>query len=486
MLRSLGVFLLGAISTSVLLGQAPPAPTQPGQTPSPPSQTPGQAPPGQGQAPGRGTEQTAPVPMPGETPAPKPQTGPPQPGVTITLEDALTRARSLAQQYQAASLAAGLAHEDRVQAKAALLPTVNWFNQFIYTEPNGTPSGVFVPNDGPHVYANYAIVHGDIFAPGKRADYRRAIAAEAAARARAEVAARGLVATVVQNYYGLLVAQRKVANAERSLDEARRLLDITQKQESGGEAAHADVVKAQIQVQQRERDLQEARLAVERARIGFGVLLFTDYTQDFAVEDNLATTPPLPPMNQVQEIAARNNPDIRAAQATVQQQQFELASAKAGYLPNLSFDYFYGIDANQYAIYNRNHQRNLGYVAQGTLTVPVWNWGATRSKVRQSELRLRQARFDLSFTQRQLLANLNSFYLESQTAAAQVASLRSSMDLSAESLRLTLLRYQAGEATVLEVVDAQTTLAQARNAYDDGLVRYRVALANLQTLTGAF
>jgi outer membrane protein TolC len=49
-----------------------------------------------------------------------------------------------------------------------------------------------------------------------------------------------------------------------------------------------------------------------------------------------------------------------------------------------------------------------------------------------------------------------------------------------------LLRYQAGESTILEVSDAQTTLVQARNAYDDGLVRYRLALANLQTLTGAF
>jgi outer membrane protein TolC len=46
------------------------------------------------------------------------------------------------------------------------------------------------------------------------------------------------------------------------------------------------------------------------------------------------------------------------------------------------------------------------------------------------------------------------------------------------------LRYQAGEAIALEVVDAQNTLTAARNAYDDGLVRFRVALANLQILTG--
>ena len=49
-------------------------------------------------------------------------------------------------------------------------------------------------------------------------------------------------------------------------------------------------------------------------------------------------------------------------------------------------------------------------------------------------------------------------------ANSQMASLRHSLELSAESLRLTLLRYQAGEVTVLEVVDAQTTLTQARNA----------------------
>jgi outer membrane protein TolC len=65
-------------------------------------------------------------------------------------------------------------------------------------------------------------------------------------------------------------------------------------------------------------------------------------------------------------------------------------------------------------------------------------------------------------------------------------SLASSAEMAADSLRLTTLRYQAGEATVLEVVDAQNTLSLARNAYDDGQARFRVAVANLQTLTGTF
>jgi outer membrane protein len=131
-----------------------------------------------------------------------------------------------------------------------------------------------------------------------------------------------------------------------------------------------------------------------------------------------------------------------------------------------------------------NGRQNLGYVAQATLNIPVWNWGATRSKIKQAELKRDQAQLDLSLTQKSLQANLAAAYTEAQAAQAQLDSLRSSADLAAESLRLTLLRYQAGEATALEVVDAQNTVNQSRNAQDDGLARYRVALANLQTLMG--
>jgi outer membrane protein TolC len=88
--------------------------------------------------------------------------------------------------------------------------------------------------------------------------------------------------------------------------------------------------------------------------------------------------------------------------------------------------------------------------------------------------------------QRTLVKNLHGFFEEAQTARDQVVLLRRTVDLASESLRLNTLRYQAGEATILELVDAQTTLTQAKNAYDDGLVRYRVALGNLQTLTGVF
>src|SRR5258708_18417035 len=81
---------------------------------------------------------------------------------TINLQDALARARQYGGQIQSANLAALLAREDRVQARAARLTSVNAFNQFIYTEPNGTPSGVFVSNDCPHLDNEPAIVHQEL------------------------------------------------------------------------------------------------------------------------------------------------------------------------------------------------------------------------------------------------------------------------------------------------------------------------------------
>jgi outer membrane protein TolC len=412
-----------------------------------------------------------------------------QPGdapLKLTLRDALTRARAINPQLLSANLAAQIAREDIVQAKAALLPTAQGFSQFIYTQPNGTPSGIFVSNDGPHVYNDQLQVHADIYAPGKLADYHRAIAAEAVARARADLAARGIVATVAQNFYAMAVGTRKVANARTSLDEAQRFLDITNRLEAGGEAAHVDVIKAQIVVAQRQRDLQDAQLAYEKGQIGLAVLIFPNYRQNFTVSDDLETPAPLPDFSSIQKLASSNNPDIRAAEATVVQSGYEVSVARAGLYPSLSFDYFYGINANQFAIHNPYGQNLLGSVAQAQLTVPIWTWGAARSKIRQAELRAQQAKVDLTATQRELLGNLNSYYLEARAAAGQLPSLQQSVTLSQDNLRLTQLRYQAGESTAQEVVDAQTQLTQSRGAYDDGLVRYRLAIANLQTLTGNF
>lgn len=423
-----------------------------------------------------------------------PQAGAP---VTITLQDALQRARLNDPQYRSAVTDLGLAREDRVQARAGLLPNLNYNNSFIYTQGTGplpancastaagcAPPPRFIANNGVHEYISQADLHQTLSLTNF-ADYRKSSAALAQARAKAEVATRGLVVTVTQSYYGLVVAQRKYATAQRAAAEAARFLDISQKLESGGEVAHADVIKARIQAQQQQRDLQEAQLDMDRRRLDLAVLIFPDFNQDFAVVDDLQTPEPLPSFAEVEVAGKKNNPELRAALGAFEVANHEVTAAWGGLLPALSVDYFYGIDSNQFAIRN-DGVRNLGYSAVASLQIPIFSWGSDRSKLKQAELRRDQAHVELSYAQRQLLSHLRQFYNEAETARSEMESLASSAEIAAESMRLTTLRYQAGESTVLEVVDAQNTVTLARNAYDDGQSRYRVAVANLQTLTGTF
>ncbi len=419
--------------------------------------------------------------------------------ITITLNDAIARAEKYGMQIQTANIAAQLAHEDKKQANAATLPSANLLNQFIYTEGNGTPSGVFVANDGVHVYNEQIQAHEELLSLARRGEVRMAAAAEAVARAKADVAARGLRSTVVQDYFAIVSAERKLRNAERSLDEARQFVDITQKQQQGGEAARADVIKAQIQQQQRERDVQDARLGEQKAKIALAVLIFPTLQIDYAVVDDLAQVGLLPPEPEAAAQARASNPDLRATREALNQAKIGVSVARYAYLPSLGLDVFYGIDANQFAFRSANaedtgrstlphfeipYRQNLGYSAMATLNIPLWNWGSIHSKVKQAQLKEEQAELDLSTTQKQVQADLATAYQEAKAALAQIESLRSSSDLANESLRLTVLRYKAGEATTLEVVDAQTTANAARGAYDDGLARYRIALENLKTLTG--
>jgi outer membrane protein TolC len=416
--------------------------------------------------------------------------------LTITFQDALQRARQNTPEYRSAVTDLGLAREDRVQARAGLLPDVNYNNSFIYTQgtaplpasclaPNAScPTSRFVANNGVHEYISQGDIHQALSLTNV-ADYRRSAAALAEARAKAEIATRGLVVTVTQAYYGLVVAQRKYANAQRAASEAGRFLDISQKLETGGEVAHADVIKARIQAQQQHRDLQEAQIEMERSRLDLAVILFPDFNQDFSVVDDLQNPEPLPTFVEIEAAGKKNNPDLRAALAAYEVANHGVTAAWGGLLPALTVDYFYGIDANHFAT-KTDGIRNLGYSAVATLQIPIFSWGADRSKLKQAELRRDQANVELSFAQRQLLSHLRQFYSEAETARAEMESLASSAEMAAESIRLTTLRYQAGESSVLEVVDAQNTLTAARNAYDDGQSRYRIAVANLQTLTGSF
>jgi outer membrane protein TolC len=428
-------------------------------------------------------------------PAAKAQSGTPSPAAPITLDEAIRRAQAVETTYGAAVADAGVAQAQRGIARSTLLPGVVYHNQYLYTQGQTAPldqagsngqstSPVrFIANNAVHEYTSQGIVTETSGGTGV-ADYRRSVAEAAAARARLAVSRRGLVATVVEEYYSVLAANGKVAVANRALAEASRFGAITRQREGGGEVAHADVVRADLQEQQRQRELNDAALAADKARVDLGVLLFPDPTTQYNLAATLDQMPSLPAKAEIDAAAKSNNPDVRAAFEALRAADYEVSSTRFGYAPDLSLSYSYGIDAPEFAVHAPDGTRNLGYSASATLDIPVWDWFATHDRVKQSTIRRTQARAELTVTQRRLIASLDELYKEASVAQTQMTLLDQSVQTATQSLRLTNLRYAAGEGAVLEVVDAQNSLVGAETSRADGAVRYYVALANLQTLTG--
>ncbi len=410
----------------------------------------------------------------------------------ITLDEAIVRARGNEASFAAAVAASGVSKLDRSIARSALLPSVTYHNQYLYTQgaggfaagstPGTVPTPRFIANNAVHEYTSQGVV-SETIGVQQFVAASRASAAAAVASANLEIARRGLVSTVVGLFYSSLTAENKVAVAKRASAEADSFVTLAQQREAARESAHADVVKSQLQQQQRSRDLGDAIVQAQKSRLDLAVLLFPDPRSPYTLTSATAT-PPLPARADVETAAAHHNPELQSAIASLHESNLGVTAARSAYLPDLALNYSYGIDAAQFATKSPEGFRNLGYSANATLDIPVWDWFSTQHKIKQSKIVRDAARVALTSTQRQLIARLDEFYAEAVTARNQLASLNLSVQTAAESLRLTRLRYTAGEATVLEVVDAENSLTTAELAREDGTTRYQMSLANLQLLTG--
>ena len=418
--------------------------------------------------------------------------------VEITLEKAIRLAQASEPAYAAARAASRSAALDKSIAVAGLLPNARFYNQDIYTQPNGlyaeggegvsSPNPKFVANDSrPREYIAQGIAEETLGFAGPAA-VRHADAAAAMAVAEQEIARRGLVATVTRMFYTSLAAGHKLVVAERARLEATEFTKQTTEREQAREAAHADVVKAQLVEQQRERDFEDAGVADEKARLDLGVLLFSDPRTPYTLQAPALS--PLPSQQEVEQAAAKNNPELKSALASLAASNADVQSAWGALLPSAVLNVTYGIDANEFAangpLLNPDglRARNLGYSTSVTVNLPVWDWLAGEHKLKQSQIRRDAAQVALTNMQRRMVAELEEAYDEARSAQDQLQSLDQSVATAEESLRLTKLRYSAGEGTVLEVVDAETAYVTAEDAREDGRVRYETARAELATIAG--
>jgi hypothetical protein len=216
----------------------------------------------------------------------------------ITLDDAIARARTNEPTFAAAVAASPQRSARSAPSRAPrCCPASNYLNQYLYTQGARCPLRMLIcaanasaQSTGTYSHPLDSAIHRQQLGarvrqpgPGER-DHRRAAVQCGQPRLRfacrchggAGDRPRGLVASVAGLFYASSTADRRVAVAQRAANEAASLTKLTQQRETAREVAHADVVKAQLQQQQRDRDLADAKLNAEKARLDLAVLLFPD------------------------------------------------------------------------------------------------------------------------------------------------------------------------------------------------------------------
>src|SRR5207253_4498202 len=129
-------------------------------------------------------------------------------------------------------------------------------------------------------------------------------------------------------------------------------------------------------------------------------------------------------------------------------------------------------------------REHTGVSAAFNLTIPIFDWGASRSRERQAQLRLQITENERAQAIRGFNQQFNSARTQALSAAIRVRLAATSVTLARTNLDASIARYRAGEAQIVEVTDALTTLGTQRLAFYQAIFDYQVALARLRQAAG--
>ena len=418
-----------------------------------------------------------------QVPSPSPSLAP------LSLEEALRLANTQASTFQTAILNERIAAEDVRQAQAAFLPKVSTPLSYIYTSPAiglppGEPRGPsFVSADGIGVYDAFVNVSGDFDIAGRlRATLAKNRALLAAAHAGAEVARRELAQAVAEAYYGLALANVQVRAAETNLAAAEEFEHITSLLLSGGEVASVDLTRAQLQTIARRDELDKARASEAVAAGSLRVFVGYDFTRPISTTDLAIALPIASEYQQFRAEDISRRPEFTQLEQQLRAAREEIRIARADRLPSLSYSVNGGFDTDSMKAPRLKEHTGVG--ASISFSIPIFDWGASRSRERQARLRVEVAENERTITLRGFTQQFYAAQAQVTNAATRINLARDGVTKAQDNLSASIARYRAGEAQIVEVTDAQTTLVEQRNALYQAIFDYQTALARLRLATG--
>jgi outer membrane protein TolC len=400
---------------------------------------------------------------------------------TLSIEDAIAAALGQTSPYRQALIEERSAGEGVRQARATFLPQVTApLTYFGTTHAYGTGPGVpsFAPSIGVNETTAVVAAGGALdVSGGLRAASRRAHDALAAARAGTATARRDLVLATVDAYYGLALARQKRRLADETLAIAEGFAEITAEQAAAGDSAEAELHRSRAEALKRRDELQQARVAESAGADVLRTLTGIDPSIYVAVARLGPELPPLAGFGQYKEediVDAR--PQLRQIDALAQTAVDEERAARAERRPQLAYAVSAGFDAIDLG----QLRRYSGGSAVVSLRIPVFDFGASRSREVQAGLRREEFEVLRATTKRALEQEFYTARAAAFSARERRASAQERAEESEKSLKLLTNRYRRRKATITEVVDAQSAYADARTAYYQAIADLSTARVRLE------
>jgi outer membrane protein TolC len=407
----------------------------------------------------------------------------------LTVDEAVRLALATASAYEQARFTERSAEEDVRQAQAAFLPRVISQPSFIYTSPSAatapgatrTPS--FIGANAISEYQGLAGVSGEVDLAGRlRATLRRNRALLASARAGAEVERRNLVLATVESYYGLALAAARRQAAGQNLSSAAEFERVTQLLQQSGEVAQVDLLRARLLTTTRRDELEQARAADTAAAESLRVLIGYDSDRPLAATELPAAAPDVSEVGRFNAAMISQRPELRQFDFQRQAIEQEARQARSERRPQITYNINGGFVTDSLrAAPLRSH---AGAQASVGVTIPLFDWGASRSRERQARLRIQSLDSARLLAARGFNQQFAAARAQAQASAERIRLTRGGVGDAERNLEISIARYRAGEAQIIEVTEAQNTLTAQRAALYQALFDYRVALARLRYATG--
>ena len=286
---------------------------------------------------------------------------------------------------------------------------------------------------------------------------------------------------VAQSYYQLLGNEALLEADRKTLAESRNNLDAAEQLHRAGQATIGALYQARASLAQAQSSLaaQEQTVAASRGALANACGLAPDTILRIVPLDDTRAPPTLGrAAEDLMQAALRANPALQEARAQVAAAQANLRSAPASGLPSL------GVNSNYGYLFQGGFRPATTWAIGFTLTVPIFNGYNTHYQIRQARAQEEQARADLANSRNTAMLAVWQDYHSFRGALAAYPGARSGLENARKALEVVQAQYKVGQATIQDVLQAEATLAQARNTLIQNLVTSYVALAQLTQAVG--